>query len=360
MATTPLLFTPLTLRSLVLKNRIIMSPMCQYSAIDGVPNDWHQVHLGTRAVGGAGLILTEATGVNPEGRITPSCTGLWNETQMHAFAKILPLIKAHGARVGIQLAHAGRKGSRLAPWLGDGKSEGKAQGKDAWQTVGPSAIPFSPNYDAPRALTIPEINQLIEDFKKSTFLALKAGFETIELHFAHGYLVHEFLSPQSNQRTDEYGGSLENRMRFGLRIAKGVRDVLPEHIPLLVRISASDWVEGGWDIAQSVEFSKQLQAVGVDFIDCSSGGNVPDAKIPAGPGYQVSFSKEIRQKVGVKTGAVGIITEADQAEKILQAGEADAVLLARELLRDPYWPLHAAKKLGVDLSWPKQYERAKR
>lgn len=351
------LFTPIQLRELEIRNRIFVSPMCQYSAKDGVPNNWHLVHLGGRAVGGVGLVIVEATGVNAVGRISPGDLGLWNDEQLEAFRPITEFVKGQGAAIGVQLAHAGRKASTAAPWLGDGPIP---FAKGGWEPVGPSAEPFTEKHNVPHALTVPEISELVKDFEAAARRSQRAGFQVIELHMAHGYLLHEFLSPLTNHRSDPFGGSLENRMRFPLQVAEAVRKVWPQNLPLFVRISASDWVEGGWDLEQSVEFAKRLKELGVDFIDCSSGGVVPNAKIAAGPGYQVPFAAGIRAGAGIATGAVGIITTAAFAEQILQEEKADAVLLARELLRDPYFPLHAAKDLGVDVSWPVQYERAKR
>jgi len=350
------LFEPLSLRGITFRNRVFVSPMCQYSSAEGVPDDWHMVHLGSRAVGGAGLVLTEATAVSPEGRISPADTGLWNDEQAHAFHRITRFIREQGAVSGIQLAHAGRKASAKPPWTGGGPL-GADQGP--WQTVAPSAIPFADGYPAPRALTAAEIDDVVAQWVAAARRALEAEFDVIELHMAHGYLAHEFLSPLSNRRTDEYGGSLENRLRFPLRLAAAVRAEWPEHNPLFVRISATDWTDGGWDIEQSVELSKALRDIGVDLVDCSSGGNVAGAKIPMTPGYQVPFAERIRAEAGIATGAVGLITEPDQANEIVADGRADAVIMARELLRRPYWPLHAARTLGVDVAWPNQYLRAK-
>ncbi len=348
------LFSPLKFRSIVLKNRIAVSPMCMYSAENGVPNDWHLVHLGSRAVGGAGLVIAEATGVRADGRISPGCLGLWNETQLEKFQPIVQFIKNQGTVAGIQLAHAGRKSSTDIAWKG-GKPLTPEQG--SWTTVGPSAIPFAEGWHTPHELTGSEIKQLVIDYVHSTGLALKAGFQVIELHMAHGYLMHEFLSPLSNHRTDIYGGSLENRMRFPLEVAQAVRQAWPAELPLFARISATDWVENGWDLEQSIQFAKELKKIGLDLIDCSTGGNVPKAKIPVGPGYQVPFAEGIRKGAEIATGAVGMITDPHVAEEILQSGKADLILMAREMLRDPYWPLHAAKKLGVDVTWPAQYGR---
>lgn len=350
------LFSPLQLRSVSLKNRIVVSPMCMYSAKEGLPNSWHLVHLGSRAVGGAGLLIVEATGVSPEGRISPGCLGLWNDLQVEAFKPIVSFIKEQGSTPGIQLAHAGRKGSHAVAWAG-GRALSVSDG--GWTTVAPSALPYSDHTPPPQELTLPEIDSLIESFCSAAQRAINAGFEVIELHMAHGYLMHQFLSPLSNHRNDSFGGSLENRMRLPLKIVEEVRKVLPSTLPLLVRISASDWIEGGWDLSQSIVLAHELKKKGVDLIDCSSGGLAPHQKIPLSPGYQVPFADEIRKQADILTGAVGLITEPEQAEAILTSGQADAIFLARELLRDPYWPLHAAKKMGVNLPWPVQYERAK-
>lgn len=350
------LFTPLKIKDVEFKNRIFVAPMCQYSAVNGVPNDWHLVHLGSRAVGGAGLIIAEATAVSPEGRITPEDNGIWNDDQVNAYKRITDFIKEQKCVPGIQIAHAGRKASTFAPWKGSGDATPANSG---WQVVGPSNLKFSDNYPDPKELSKTEIANIVKQFADGAERSLKAGFEVIEIHMAHGYLIHQFFSPFSNKRTDEYGGSFENRIRLALEVATAVRKVVPDNLPLFVRISASDWKEGGWDIEQSVELAKRLKDIGIDFIDTSSGGNVPDAKIPMAPGYQVPFSERIRKESGILTGAVGLITSAVQAEQILALGQADAVLLARELLRDPYWPLHAAKELKADIEWPVQYLRAK-
>ena len=350
------LFDHYTIRGVTFRNRIFVSPMCQYSSEDGLPTDWHLVHLGSRAVGGAGLVMVEASGVSPEGRITAWDSGIWSQQHADAFRRIAAFIESNGAISGIQLAHAGRKASTDAPWRGGRVIR---EGPHSWQTVAPSAIPFRDGEPVPHELTAGEIEEIVEQFVRSTELALDAGFHVVELHMAHGYLLHEFLSPLSNVRTDEYGGPPENRMRFPLRVAERVRQTWPDHLPLFVRISASDWADGGWDLPQSIEFAKRLRDLGVDLIDCSSGGAVPGAKIELGPGYQVPFARAIRAEAGVATGAVGLITDAHQADEIIRGGSADAVLLARELLRDPYWPLHAAHILGVDVPWPDQYQRAK-
>ncbi len=350
------LFTPLRLRGVEFRNRVFVSPMCQYSARDGVPNDWHLVHLGSRAVGGAALVLTEKTAVTPEGRITPACTGIWTDAQGEAWARVAAFVRAQGALAGIQLGHAGRKGSAAVPWQG-GKPLGAAA--EAWQTVGPSAVSFAADWPAPRALTRDDLAGLVARYAEATRRAAAAGFQVVEVHAAHGYLLHQFLSPLSNRRDDEYGGPLENRMRFPLAVARAVRDAFPADLPVFVRISATDWTPGAWDVAQSVELARRLKALGVDLVDCSSGGNAARAAIPLAPGYQVPFAAAVRREAGIATGAVGLITEPEQAEAIVAGGSADAVLLARALLRDPYWPLHAARALGADVPWPNQYLRAK-
>lgn len=333
-----------------------MSPMCQYSAQDGVPNNWHLVHLGSRAVGGAGLVMVEATAVKAIGRISPADLGIWNHEQMEAYKPITRFLKEHGTVSAIQLAHAGRKASTTAPWKGGHAIDGKQGG---WVPEAPSAVKFSENNPLPHELTKSEIDSLVGDFVEAAKRSLEAGFEVVELHMAHGYLMHEFLSPLSNHRKDEYGGSLQNRIRLPLAVADAVRKMWPQKWPVFVRISATDWAEGGWDLAESIEFARKLKELGIDFIDCSSGGTVPYAKVPTGPGYQVPLASAIRGNVQIATGAVGLITSAQQAEEVLQEGHADAVLLGRELLRDPYFPLIAAQDLGVDLSWPVQYQRAK-
>ncbi len=350
------LFTPFQLRSLTLRNRIFVSPMCQYSCRDGVPNDWHLVHLGSRAVGGAALVMVEATAVAPEGRISPSDCGLWNETQAEAFAPIARFIAEQGAVPAIQLGHAGRKASVQPPWLGGDRVPPAAGG---WQPSAPSALAFSAQSAEPRELSAAELEELCTAFEAAARRAITAGFQAVEVHMAHGYLLHQFLSPLSNRRRDTYGGSLESRMRFPLQVARRVRAIWPQELPVMVRISATDWVEGGWDPEQSLELCRRLKALGVDLIDCSSGGLVPDAQIPVGPGFQTPLATRIRNEVGIATGSVGMITSAAQAEQIVATGLADAVLLARELLRDPYWPLHAARELKAEHVWPPQYERAK-
>ncbi len=350
-----LLFSPLTIKQVTLKNRIAVSPMCQYSAEDGFPNDWHFVHLGSRAVGGAGLILAEATGVSPEGRITPFDLGLWKDDQMDAFRRITDFIHRHGSVAGIQLAHAGRKASTDAPWRGGGRLGPEAGG---WEPLAPSPVGFRAD-ERPAELSAAGIEQVIRDFASAARRALGCGFRVLEVHAAHGYLVHQFLSPLSNRRTDQYGGTFENRIRLLLEIIGAVRGEWPDDLPLFVRISATDWAEGGWDEEQSVALARILKDRGVDLIDCSSGGLVPDARIPAGPNYQVPFAGRIRSEAGIMTGAVGLITGAEQAEKILADDQADLILVARQLLRNPYFPLQAAHELGDEVSWPDQYERAK-
>ena len=350
------LFTSFRLRELEFKNRLFVSPMCQYSAADGVPGDWHLVHLGSRAVGGAGLVMAEAAAVSPEARISPADLGIWNDTQRDALTPIARFIKDQGAVPAIQLAHAGRKASTTPPWQGSKEVAPEAGG---WQVVAPSAVPFSPDYPQPRALDIEELDDIEADFLAAAERAQAAGFEVIEIHMAHGYLLHEFLSPLSNRREDAFGGTLENRMRFPLRVAQSLREYWPDNRPVFVRISATDWVAGGWDVEQSIDFARRLKAVGVDLIDCSSGGNVPDAKIPAGPGYQTPFATAVREQAGIATGAVGMIADPFQAEHVIATGLADAVFMARELLRDPYWPLHAAQALHAEVEWPVQYLRAR-
>ncbi|MBI1424252.1 MAG: oxidoreductase [Gammaproteobacteria bacterium] len=350
------LFTPLSIGDITFRNRVFVSPMCQYSSLNGMPTDWHLVHLGSRAVGGAGMVMVEATAVTPEGRISSADSGIWSDAHAEAFVRITRFIREHGAVPAMQLAHAGRKASTDVPWRGGGPVGLDAGG---WVTLAPSAIPFAGNFPPPSELSLSELDDVIAAFVAAAQRARAAGFECIEIHMAHGYLLHEFLSPLANQREDDYGGSLENRMRLPLRVATAVRQEWPANLPLLVRISATDWVEGGWDLEQSVELSRHLKDIGMDLIDCSTGGVVPNAVIPAGPGFQTPFAERIRREVGIATGAVGLITSPQQAEHILRTGQADAVFLARELLRDPYWPLHAARALHTDVPWPVQYERAK-
>ena len=349
------LFSPLRLRDIELKNRIVVSPMCEYSAVDGHPQPWHLVHLGSRAVGGASLVFTEATAVEARGRISPEDAGIYLDSHVASWRPIARFIRSQSAVAGMQLAHAGRKGSTSAPWLGGKKVALEA---DGWEPVAPSAVAFAGDYPMPGALAPNEISEMVEAFRRAAARALHAGFEVLEIHGAHGYLIHEFLSPLSNFRQDEYGGSFENRIRFAIRVVRAVREIWPARLPLFFRVSATDWKEGGWDLAQTIELSRILKTAGVDLIDVSSGGLVPGVKIPVGPGYQVPFAEEIRKQTGIATGAVGMITEPAQAETILQSDQADVVLLARELLRDPYWPLRAAKTLGEKIKPPVQYERA--
>jgi 2,4-dienoyl-CoA reductase-like NADH-dependent reductase (Old Yellow Enzyme family) len=350
------LFEPLTIRGVTLRNRIAVSPMCEYSSEDGFANSWHLVHLGSRAVGGAGLVFTEATGVTAEGRISPNDLGIYRDEHVTKLAEIAAFVHAQGAVAGIQLAHAGRKASMARPWSG-GKAVDPNDG--GWQPIAPSALAFAPSYLLPHAMTHADIRKVTSDFVVATQRALRAGFRVVEIHSAHGYLFHEFLSPLSNERTDEYGGSFDNRTRLLRDTAAAVRATLPDDVPLFVRISASDWAPGGWDIDESVLLSRALKASGVDLIDVSSGGLAAHQRIDLRPGYQVPFAERIRAEAHVATGAVGLITEPEQADAIVRDGQADLVLLARELLRDPYWPLHAATALGVEVPWPSQYERAR-
>jgi 2,4-dienoyl-CoA reductase-like NADH-dependent reductase (Old Yellow Enzyme family) len=351
-----LLFSPLTIKSITLQNRLVISPMCQYSAINGIANDWHLVHLGSRAVGGAGLIMQEATAVSPEGRITAGDLGLWSNEQIEKLQEITNFIKAQGAVAGIQLAHAGRKASCAVPWHG-GKQIAQANG--GWQTVSASALSFYTTDEAPTALSIDEITTVISDFKAATERALKAGYQVIEIHAAHGYLIHQFLSPYSNHRTDAYGGSFDNRIRLLLEIIDAINTVWPAELPLFVRLSATDWVENAWDEQQTVQLSAILKTKGVDVIDCSTGGNIPGVKIPIEAGYQVPFAKAVKQQASILSGAVGLITTATQAEAILQNQEADLIFIARASLRNAYFGLDAAETLGDDMAWPNQYARAK-
>ncbi len=347
------LFTPFVQRSLTLRNRIVVSPMCQYSATDGVPDDWHLVHLGSRAVGGAALVIAEATAVSAEGRISAHDVGLWNDAQRDAWRPITRLIESHGAIAGVQLAHAGRKASAQRPWEGGGPLV-----DGAWTTFAPSAIPLDTDWPAPVALDEAGLRKVVDDFRVAAERALAAGFRLVELHAAHGYLLHQFLSPLSNRREDAYGGSFENRTRLLREVIAAVRGIWPAELPLWVRVSATDWHEGGWDIEQSVRLARELPALGVDLVDVSSGGLVPHVKIPMGPGYQVPFAARIRREAGIATAAVGLITEPEQAERIVAQGDADLVLIARESLRDPYFPRRAADALGAKIEAPAQYRRA--
>ncbi|GAC1438544.1 MAG: NADH:flavin oxidoreductase/NADH oxidase [Sediminibacterium sp.] len=350
------LFKPLSIKDVTIRNRIVVSPMCQYSSIDGFANDWHLVHLGSRAVGGAGLVMQEATSVSPEGRITQEDMGIWKDAHIGKLQQIASFIQLQGAVAGIQLAHAGRKASRTSPWKGNLAVEPSAGG---WDTLAPSAVPFYEGERAPVALTIAGIQQVVSDFAAAAARALKAGYQVIELHGAHGYLIHEFLSPLCNLRKDAYGGSFENRVRLLLEIIAAVQKEWPAHYPLWVRISATDWAEGGWNIDESVQLAFLLKEKGIDLVDCSSGGGVRHQKIALSPGYQIPFAERIRKETGMLTGAVGLITDAQQAEEILHKEQADVVIMAREMLRDPYFAFHAAHALGQDITWPPQYERAK-
>ncbi|MDB5249524.1 MAG: oxidoreductase [Segetibacter sp.] len=350
------LFEPLQIKSIQLKNRIVVSPMCEYSSVDGFSNDWHLVHLGSRAVGGAALIISEAAAVSPEGRITPDDLGIYKDEHIEGLKRITSFIESQGSIAGIQLAHAGRKASNSSPWKG-GKMLSFEQG--GWETVAASDIPFRAEERRPVALDKAGIEKVKSDFKAAAARALQAGFKVIEIHAAHGYLLHSFYSPLSNQRPDQYGGSFENRIRLLLEVTESIQEVWPENLPLFVRISATDWTEGGWTGEDSVELAKTLKAKGIDLIDCSTGGNVPHAKIPAVPGYQVQFAESIKKETGILTGAVGLITSPQQAEEIIASGKSDVIIIARQFLRDPYFPLHAATTLGADVKWPVQYERAK-
>ena len=352
-ASAPDLFGPLTIRGLSLRNRIAMSPMCQYSSQDGMANDWHLVHLGSRAAGGVGLVMVEATAVTPEGRITPGDMGLWSDRHIDPLARIVRFVQSQGAVAGIQLAHAGRKASCDLPWKGGKRLKTPQEG--GWTVVAPSPIPFADGDPPPVALDEAGIDGVVAAFEAAARRALAAGFQVLEIHSAHGYLLHEFLSPLSNHRTDRYGGSLENRMRLLLRVAHRLRSLLPETMPLFVRISATDWVDGGWDIAQSVVLAGFLREIGVDLIDVSSGAIVPHARIPVGPGFQVPFARQIRAEAGIMTGAVGLIADVEQAESIVARGDADLVLLGRELLRNPYWVIEAQQQRGLEPLWPIQY-----
>jgi len=350
------LFSPLTIKDITFRNRIAISPMCMYSAIDGYANDWHLVHLGSRAVGGAGLIIQEATAVSPEGRISPGDLGLYTDEQIDMLKRITLFIHQQGAMAGIQLAHAGRKAGCARPWDG-GKQIKKDQG--GWTTVAPSGIPFFEDDEAPHALDGEGIRKVIDDFKNAAARALRAGYTVIEIHAAHGYLLHQFLSPLSNHRTDEFGGSFENRIRLLLKVVDAVHTEWPSNLPLFVRISATDWAEGGWDVDEAVKLASILKQHGVDLIDSSSGGMIPHARIPVAAGFQVPFAERIRKEAGLLTGAVGLITNPQQAEDILQNSRADMILIARESLRDPYFGLNAAKSLDHNMEWPLQYLRGK-
>ncbi|MDN3549487.1 NADH:flavin oxidoreductase/NADH oxidase [Mucilaginibacter aquaedulcis] len=351
------LFSPLKIKNIELKNRIAVSPMCEYSSEDGFANDWHLIHLGSKAVGGAAMIITEAAAVSPEGRITFADLGIYDDAHIPKLKQITDFIHAHGAIAGIQLAHAGRKASHKEPWTGGRQIPSDQQ--NGWKTLAPSPIPFAEGEEAPIELDKAGIEKIKADFKTAASRAIAAGFKVIELHSAHGYLLHQFLSPISNKRTDEYGGSFENRIRLTLEVVEAVLEVWPKENPLFVRISATDWTEGGWTPDESSALAKILKDKGVDLFDVSSGGNVLNAKIPLKPGYQVEFAEKIKKESGILTGAVGLITKSHQANEIIQEGEADIVFLAREMLRDPHFPLRAAHELGVEVKWPVQYERAK-
>ncbi|MDB5809116.1 MAG: oxidoreductase [Betaproteobacteria bacterium] len=351
----PHIFRPITFRSVTARNRIMVSPMCQYSADDGVANDWHFQHLGCRAVGGAGIVFTEVVHTEPRGRITPYCLGLWNDEQRDALARIVRFMKGQGAVAGMQLGHAGRKGSTTRPWDG---GKGLAAADGGWQTIAPSALQFTDTYTVPFEMDQRTIKESIAQFAANTRRARDAGFDIIEIHSAHGYLIHEFLSPLSNRRSDEYGGSFDNRIRFLLEVIDAVRSEWPADKPLFVRISASDWIDGGWDLDNSVNLAQRLKAGGqVDLVDCSSGGLAPQQKIPLYPGYQVPFAAAIRTRAQIATGAVGLINSPELAEQIVASGQADLIIMARAMLNDPYWPLHAAKVLKAKVAWPPQYER---
>ncbi len=351
------LFSPLTQRGVTLRNRIVVSPMCQYSCTDGLATDWHLVHLGARAVGGAAVVIAEATAVEARGRISPFDLGLWQDDQIAPLAAVTHFLREQGAVPGVQLAHAGRKASTARPWEG-GAPVPVAHG--GWLPVGPSSIRFAPDHPSPLELDAAGVSAVVGAFVAAAHRALAAGFELVEVHAAHGYLLHQFLSPLSNRRADRYGGSFENRTRLLLEVVDAVRAVWPERLPLWVRVSATDWAEeGGWDLPQTIELARILKTRGVDLLDCSSGGTLARAKIPSVPGFQVPFAEAVRRETGLATGAVGLITRPDQAEQIVAGGQADVVLLAREFLRDPYWPLHAARTLGAAAAWPPQYRRAK-
>lgn len=353
-----ILFSPLTLKSVELKNRIVVSPMCMYAAEDGFANDWHLVHLGSRAVGGAGLIIAEATAVSPEGRITPDDLGLWKEEHIDYLKRINTFVEQHGSVLGVQLAHAGRKASTSSEWKGGGGFLRPEQG--GWKILAPSALAFSQETGVPCELSKEEIKEVVADFASAARRAAIVGFKVAEIHAAHGYLIHQFLSPLSNRRQDEYGGSFENRVRFLLEVVAAVREEWNAAYPLFVRISATDWIEeGGWDLAQSIQLCSILKEKGVDLIDVSSGGVVPHARIPVDYGYQLSLANQIRQEAGIAVGTVGMLTNAVQTETILRNANADLIMMGRQLLRDPYFPLHAAKELDDDISWPVQYQRAK-
>lgn len=350
------LFEPLRLRQITLPNRIVVSPMCQYSASEGLANDWHLVHLGSRAAGGAGLVMAEATAVVPEGRISPEDLGIWSDEHIAPLARITRFIESQGSVPAIQLAHAGRKAGTWRPWANKPGSVPESEG--GWSTLAPSALAFDADHSTPKAMSLDDIQTVTEAFVQAARRSLEAGFKVVEIHAAHGYLLHQFLSPLSNQRQDNYGGDFENRIRLLLEVTQAVRQVWPEALPLFVRLSATDWEENGWNIEETITLAQRLKTLGVDLIDVSSGGSSPTARIPVGPGYQTSFAQRVREGADIPSSAVGMITSAEQAEHILHTGQADLIMLARELLRDPYWPLHAAQTLHHDLPWPAQYVRA--
>ena len=352
----PHLFAPLTIRAVSFRNRIGVSPMCQYSSVEGFVNDWHVVHLGSRAVGGAGLVLTEAAAVDPRGRISPADVGIWDDQHVAGLQRIAAFIRAQGAVAGVQLAHAGRKASTSPPWEGGAPVPREAGG---WQPVAPSADAFDARSPVPDALDRDGILEIVAAFRRAAVRAREAGFQVVEIHAAHGYLIHEFLSPLTNRRTDEFGGSYDNRTRLLKQVCRAVREAWPADYPLFVRVSATDWAAGGWRAEDTVALAHHLSSVGVDLVDCSSGGIAPGLAIPAGPGYQVPFSQRIKDTTPMLTAAVGLITSPAQADQIIRTEQADMVLLAREMLRDPYWPLHAGRALGHDVAWPPQYLRAK-
>jgi 2,4-dienoyl-CoA reductase-like NADH-dependent reductase (Old Yellow Enzyme family) len=350
------LFAPLDLRGVTLRNRVGVSPMCQYAATDGLANDWHFVHTGALATGGAALVMTEATAVSPEGRISAQDLGLWSDAHVPGLRRITEFVKSQGAIPGIQLAHAGRKASTRRPWEGGGVI---AEAEGGWIPLGPSAVPYSPTHATPREMTAEDVKRVVVEFRAATGRAHAAGYEVLEIHTAHGYLLHEFLSPKSNHRGDAYGGSFDHRARLALEIVEAVRGAWPAPLPLFVRLSVTEWCEGGWDVPDSIRLGQRLRELGVDLIDCSSGGNVSGVQVPLGPGYQVPLARAVREGVGIPTAAVGLITDAVQANEIVRRGDADLVLLARELLRQPRWPLLAAARLGESAPWPPQYERAR-
>ncbi len=352
-----MLFSPLKLREVTLRNRIAVSPMCQYSAHDGIAGDWHLVHLGSRAVGGAGLVIFEATAVEARGRISPADLGIWDDAQVEPLARVVRFVEGQGAAACLQLAHAGRKASVRAPW--DEAGAPLAEEDGGWPVVGPSPIPFAAGHPVPAPLDAAGMRGIAHAFAEGARRGLAAGFRVLEVHAAHGYLLHQFLSPLSNHRRDDYGGPFENRTRLAREVVAAVREVWPARLPLLVRVSATDWAEGGWAPEEAVALGRALRDLGVDLVDTSSGGLVPTAQVPAGPGYQAGFAERVRREAGIATGAVGLITSPEQAEHVLRTGQADLVLLAREMLRDPYWPLHAAARLRAEVAWPKQYLRAR-